>query len=227
MNSHIIEVQRTRLLEELQEKGITSAPLLSAFANVRRERFVHHAFAHRAYEDISLPIGKNQTISQPFTVATMTLYLDIQVGDSVLEIGTGSGYQAAILAELGATVHTIERHEELYLRTKNLLYSLGYTSIHCYLSDGTIGLPSLAPFNKIIVTAGAPDIPKSLCQQLTIGGIMVVPIGDSKKQFMHVIKRNDEQDFDVFASDKPFLFVPLVGEEGWSDKIDSTNVEVE
>jgi protein-L-isoaspartate(D-aspartate) O-methyltransferase len=227
MNIHIIELQREKLFQELQQKGITSISLLTAFTKVRRERFVHQALAHRAYEDISLPIGKNQTISQPFTVATMTHYLDIQAGDSVLEIGTGSGYQAAILAELGATVHTIERHEELHLRTKKLLKSLGYTSIHCYLSDGTIGLPELAPFNKIIVTAGAPDIPKSLCQQLTTGGVLVVPIGDSKRQFMHVIKRNGEQDFDVFVSEKPFVFVPLVGEEGWSDKVESSNSEIE
>lgn len=216
MRELILE-QKKNLLEYLQQKGISDSKILNAFNVVPRERFVHPAFAKRAYEDISLPIGNDQTISQPFTVAYMTMLLEVFSGAKILEIGTGSGYQAAILSQLGASVFTIERHEELHLTAQKLLRSLNY-SAQCFLSDGTIGLQPLAPFDRIIVTAGAPDIPKTLAKQLAIGGILVVPIGKTEiMQKMHVIKRNDVEDFDVFVAEEPFLFVPLIGEDGWEE----------
>lgn len=214
MAKFILEATKEQLLLELRRKGINDSAVLQAIAGVPREKFVHPAFVQKAYQDTSLPIGNNQTISQPYTVAYMTHLLDVLPGHTVLEIGTGSGYQAAILAAMGATVYSIERHKELHERAKALLHELGYT-VHCILGDGTKGYTQHAPYNRIIVTAGAPHLPKTLAKQLTIGGKLVVPVGDADRQIMHIIERNGEQDFDVYTVKEPFVFVPLIGEEGW------------
>jgi protein-L-isoaspartate(D-aspartate) O-methyltransferase len=204
---------RERLVAQLQQKGIRDERLLAAMQRVLRHAFIESALAKKAYEDIPLPIGEGQTISQPYTVAYMTELLAIQPRERVLEVGTGSGYQAAILAEMGAQVFTVERHRPLYVRTNQLLKALGY-SIHTRCGDGTLGWASMAPFDAIIVTAGGPQIPESLRKQLAIGGRMVIPVGSRDQQQMHYIRRLGETDFETHLLDG-FRFVPLVGNEGW------------
>ncbi|MBL7998289.1 MAG: protein-L-isoaspartate(D-aspartate) O-methyltransferase [Candidatus Kapabacteria bacterium] len=223
MAKFIIEAAKKELLHILQTNGVTDGRVLAAIEAVPREEFVHEAFRKRAYADMSLPIGSNQTISQPTTVAIMTELLEVAPGMSVLEIGTGSGYQAAVLAAMGAFVTTIERHEPLHFTSQTLLARLGYSTIKCVLEDGTHGYPKNAPYHRIIVTAGAPDIPKEIARQLAIGGKMVVPVGDRDTQKMHIIIRNAEEDFDVFVNNDKFRFVPLVGEYGWRNPVTSTN----
>lgn len=173
-----------------------------------RHFFLDKAFEEWAYQDKPFPIGKEQTISQPYTVAYQTSLLNVKKREQVLEIGTGSGYQAAILALLGARVHTIERHELLYLRAKSLLSRLQLGNIRCYLRDGYKGLPELAPFDKIIVTAGAEQVPKALLSQLKVGGCLVIPVG-SPSQTMQRITRLDEQHYQT-ESFADFRFVPFL-----------------
>jgi protein-L-isoaspartate(D-aspartate) O-methyltransferase len=200
---------RKRMIETLRSRGITDEAVLAAMSAVPRHFFLDKAFEEHAYDDKPFPIGYEQTISQPFTVAYQTALLDIQKGDRVLEIGTGSGYQAAILAVLGARVYTIERQEVLFEKTKNLLQQLGFSSILTFFGDGTQGLPRFAPFDKIIVTAGAPVIPEALRLQLsTQSGILVIPVGE-KLQYMQKIIRTDVSTFQEFTMDA-FRFVPLL-----------------
>lgn len=203
---------RNKLVKKLREKGIRDERVLGAIAKVPRHAFFDDALLSHAYEDKAFPIGEGQTISQPFTVAFQTEKLEIQPGDRVLEIGTGSGYQAAILLEMGAVVYTIEYNAKLYARTREFLPTLGYRP-HFFHGDGSKGLPAKAPFDKILVTAGAPVVPDALVEQLRDPGVLVIPVGTQDRQVMvRIQKKNGKitrEDFDYFA------FVPLLGAQGW------------
>ncbi len=204
---------RKKLVELLAEKGITDKGVLNAMLKIPRHFFFDKTFESHAYEDKAFPIGEGQTISQPYTVAYQTQLLHIHKNDKVLEIGTGSGYQACVLAELGAHVYSIERHESLSKKADVMLEKFGYKA-NLLCGDGTKGWPEEAPFDKIIVTAGAPVVPKQLAAQLVIGGIMVIPVGDEKVQQMLTIVRKSEKSFEKIVMDN-FKFVPLIGEHGW------------
>lgn len=204
---------RKKLVDELRKKGIEDEHVLTAIGKVPRHFFFDETFWNQAYRDIAFPIGEGQTISQPYTVAYQTQLLHIKKGDRVLEIGTGSGYQACVLIEVGAKVFTIERQEKLYERTRNLLPRMGYKA-HFFLGDGSKGIDSHAPYDKIIVTAGAPTVPEILLDQLKIGGTLVIPVGDEKSQQMVTILKTGEHDYERHVLDT-FRFVPLVGERAW------------
>lgn len=206
--------RRRQLADLLREKNIQDEAVLNAIESIPRHVFVDTALEHRAYEDSALPIGKGQTISQPYTVAAQTELLQVTPGSRVLEIGTGSGYQAAVLAEMGAKVYSVERHEELYLKARKTLRDLGYR-IQIKLGDGSLGWSAYAPYDAIVVTAGAPVIPEELIRQLTIEGRLVVPVGDQKKQEMIRITRVSEESYKE-ESFNHFKFVPLIGEKGWN-----------
>lgn len=207
--------QRQALVETLKEKGIEDRRVLNAVNAIPRHVLVDSALVNRAYEDRALPIGCGQTISQPYTVAVQTELLGISDGDKVLEIGTGSGYQAAILCEMGAEVYSVERQEELYHKAKENLNELGFRP-HLKLGDGTLGWKAYAPYDAIVVTAGAPVVPEDLVTQLTIGGVLVVPVGDQKSQVMVRITRTSENDYEEEHL-RQFKFVPLIGEKGWGE----------
>ena len=196
----------------LRERGITDERVLAAMSAVERHLYVQEPFTQRAYEDSALPIGRGQTISQPYTVAFMTEALAVRAGDKVLEIGTGSGYQAAILAEMGARVFTIERDAELLAGARRLFERQKYR-IASKVGDGTVGWTEFAPFNGIIVTAGAPDVPQPLLDQLAEGGRCVIPVGDREFQTLVVMTRHGKR----FSRSEfsGFKFVPLVGKMGW------------
>jgi protein-L-isoaspartate(D-aspartate) O-methyltransferase len=204
---------RKQLVEELRKKGIEDENVLKAIGKVPRHYFFDETFWNQAYKDIAFPIGEGQTISQPYTVAYQTQLLHIQKGDKVLEIGTGSGYQACILIELGAKVFTIERQEKLYEHTKQVLLLMGYRP-RFFLGDGSKGIARHAPFDKIIVTAGAPTVPDELLKQLKVGGIIVIPVGDQSTQKMVTILKVGENDYEKTTLDT-FRFVPLVGDKAW------------
>jgi protein-L-isoaspartate(D-aspartate) O-methyltransferase len=202
--------------EQLIARGIRDPRVLEAMRRVPREAFVAPASQALAYADRALPIGSGQTISQPFMVAVMTEALELTGAERVLEIGTGSGYQAAILAELASEVVTIERRPELADAASATLRALGYTNVEVIVGDGTRGHPPSAPFDRILVTAGAPRVPDSLKQQLaTDGGLLVVPVGSADQQFVTIIRREGTQ-FEITRRDG-CVFVPLVGAEGWPD----------
>jgi protein-L-isoaspartate(D-aspartate) O-methyltransferase len=204
---------RNKLVKLLENKGVTDFRVLQAIGKVPRHVFFENALLEHAYQDKAFPIGEGQTISQPYTVAFQTEKLEVKPKDKVLEIGTGSGYQAAVLLEMGAIVYTIEYNKTLFERTKKFLPELGYKP-YFFQGDGSKGLPSKAPFDKIIVTAGAPVIPDALTDQIAEGGILIIPIGDREKQAMVRIRKKNgkltREDFDYFA------FVPLLGEKGWN-----------
>lgn len=203
---------RNKLVKMLEKKGISDPRVLAAIGKVPRHFFFENALLEHAYQDKAFPIGQGQTISQPYTVAFQSEKLEIRPGDKILEIGTGSGYQACILVELGARVYTIEYNRVLYEQTKHFLPEMGYKPYFFY-GDGSKGLPAKAPFNKIIVTAGAPVIPKSLTDQLADGGILIIPVGDRDSQRMiRIRKAGDKLLKEEFAN---FAFVPLLGEQGW------------
>lgn len=206
---------RQRLATELAGKGIVDQAVLDAMRKVLRHAFVDSALAEKAYEDIPVPIGNDQTISQPFTVAYMTALLQLRPGHKVLEIGTGSGYQAAVLAQMGARVYSIERHRALLLQAKKTLHALGYDSVALKCSDGTLGWPAHAPYHSIIVTAGGPQVPEALPAQLAVGGRMVIPVGDREHQRMVLLTRTSVTDFES-KEVNGFRFVPLIGEQGWA-----------
>jgi protein-L-isoaspartate(D-aspartate) O-methyltransferase len=204
---------RRLLVKELREKGIIDEKVLEAIHKVPRHLFIHKDFRSHAYQDKAFPIGEGQTISQPYTVAYQTQLLHIEPNDKILEIGTGSGYQAAILIEMGAKLISIERQEKLFEKTRRLLYSLNYKG-EFILGDGSKGYESAAPFNKIIVTAGAPKVPQNLIDQLKIGGTLIIPVGDNKVQTMHtIIKKVDGSLEDIELNQ--FRFVPLIGTQAW------------
>jgi len=210
----LLEEEKRELLNSLKAKGIHDEKILDAFYRVPREKFISEALRKYAYADNALPIECEQTISQPFTVAYMTKALDLKPGMKVLEIGTGSGYQSAILTELGAEVYTVERIERLYNNAKHLLGSLSY-KVQLKLDDGTHGWEEFAPYNRIIVTAGSPGVPHTLVDQLEIEGKLVIPVGSKTVQKLYVISRtNDGIDYKLFEN---FKFVPLIGEEGWAE----------
>jgi len=200
---------RRNLVKMLERKGITDDSILSAIGKIPRHFFLDKAFEEWAYEDTAFPIGCQQTISQPFTVAYQTQLLNVKPKQKILEIGTGSGYQAAILSELGAKVYTIERQETLFERTKSLLKNMGYQQIRLFLQDGTKGLPQFAPFDRIIVTAAAKTIPEALKEQLAIQGKMVIPVGGENTQVMYCISRITQTEYKVEKFDH-FRFVPLL-----------------
>lgn len=204
---------KANLINILKKKGIFVDKVLEAIHKVDRHEFVQAAFLSRAYEDVALPIGANQTISQPYTVAVMTECLRIKDGSKVLEIGTGSGYQAAILAEMGAIVYSIERIPELLKETNVLFKKLNY-NITCKIDDGTLGWPEHAPFDGIIVTAAAPEVPKILLEQLSDHGTLVAPVGAIDVQDIHVVTKRKGNIFTEIK--KGFRFVPLIGKEGWT-----------
>jgi protein-L-isoaspartate(D-aspartate) O-methyltransferase len=203
---------RQKLVKKLAEKGIKDQRVLAAIQKVPRHVFFENALLEHAYQDKAFPIGEGQTISQPSTVAFQTEMLEVKPGDKVLEIGTGSGYQACILLEMGATVYTIEYNRKLYEMTRELLPQMGYRPFFFY-GDGSKGLPAKAPYNKIVVTAGAPVIPTALTEQLTEGGILIIPVGDRETQVMVRVRKKDGKLLrEEFAN---FAFVPLLGESGW------------
>ncbi|HEY0654189.1 MAG TPA: protein-L-isoaspartate(D-aspartate) O-methyltransferase [Chryseosolibacter sp.] len=203
---------RNKLVKILEKKGISDPRVLAAIGKVPRHFFFENALLEHAYQDKAFPIGEGQTISQPYTVAFQSEKLEIRPGDKVLEIGTGSGYQACILMEMGARVYTIEYNRVLFEHTKSFLPQIGYNPYFFY-GDGSKGLPAKAPYNKIIVTAGAPVIPKALTDQLADGGILIIPVGDRESQRMVRIRRAGEKLIkEEFAN---FAFVPLLGEQGW------------
>ena len=205
---------RKRLVDILEKKGIRDEEVLRAIGKIPRHYFFAETFWNKAYQDIAFPIGEGQTISQPYTVAYQTELLHIRKGDKVLEIGTGSGYQTCVLLEMGATVYTIERQEKLYERTKYVLpEKMGYKP-HFFCGDGSIGIAQHAPYDKIIVTAGAPTVPDVLLKQLNIGGILVIPVGDEDTQKMVTILKVGEHDYEKIVLDT-FRFVPLVGDKAW------------
>ncbi len=199
---------RKKLIETLHEKGIRDGRILQAFNLVPRHLFLDKAFEEWAYTDKAFPIGNKQTISQPFTVAYQTDLLELKTRDKVLEIGTGSGFQAALLATLGVRIFTVERQELLYKKTSDLLKKLGFNNIRTFLKDGMEGLPEFAPFDKIIVTAAANDIPTALLSQLKIGGILVIPIGKERQQMCKIIKESERQYKRIYLD--YFKFVPLL-----------------
>ncbi len=199
---------RRQLIADLRLKGIQDEQVLAIMEELPRHFFLDKTFEEWAYQDKAFPIGNNQTISQPLTVAIMSSLLQVEKRMKVLEVGTGSGYQAAVLAKLGARVYTIERHQELQRTAKLVLEKIGLGLVRTFHRDGYKGLPEYAPFDRIIVTAGAPFVPDALRQQLAIGGVMVIPVGDTEQQ-MFRIQRLSVDEF----NDEPvgaFKFVPFV-----------------
>jgi len=200
---------RKKLVEVLREKGITDSKVLQAIDRVPRHLFLDSSFLEFAYQDKAFPIGSGQTISQPYTVAYQTQLLQIQPGDKILEIGTGSGYQSCVLLEMGAKVYTIERQKKLFEKTKSFLPTIGYNPKMFY-GDGYKGLPPYAPFDKIIITAAAPEIPQELINQMKTGGILVIPVGPQEVQTMVTIIKISEIETKRMEHDQ-FRFVPMLG----------------
>lgn len=199
---------RKRLVDELVQKGIVNKAVLDAINSVPRHLFMESGFVKFAYKDQAFPIGAGQTISQPYTVARQSELLQVKQNDKILEVGTGSGYQAAVLIEMGMQVFTIERQQELYVKTQQFLPSIGYHPRFFY-GDGYKGLPTYGPFDGIVVTAGAPYVPEDLKEQLKIGARMVIPVDHGNHQIMKVIERVTENDFKV-EDHGNFAFVPLL-----------------
>jgi len=199
---------RLKLVETVRMKGITDENVLEALGTVPRHLFMDSSFIKFSYQDNAFPIGAGQTISQPYTVAFQTQLLDIKKMDKLLEIGTGSGYQTAILLELGAVVYTIERQRELYLKAQELLGKLGYKPRFFY-GDGMEGKPAYGPYDKILVTAGADEVPENLVKQLKTGGIMVIPVGSRMSQSMVKIVKNADGSYSR-SDHGSFVFVPLL-----------------
>lgn len=211
------ESQRRAMIEEqLRRRGIRDERVLEALFKVPRHEFVPRPTIHMAYEDRPLPIGESETISQPYIVAAMTRAVSVKSGDKALEIGTGSGYQTAILAELGAKVYSVERNFQLAEAARARLAKLGYDGIEVIWGDGSEGYAPAAPYQVIVVTAAAPEIPQILLDQLAQGGRMVIPVGDLRHQSLYRITKHGNQ---IIREDlDPCQFVPLVGKHGWPKK---------
>jgi protein-L-isoaspartate(D-aspartate) O-methyltransferase len=199
---------RKKLVEDLLEKGISDSRVLDAINQVPRHFFMESSFIELSYRDKAFPIAAGQTISQPYTVAFQTMLLEVNRHDRILEIGTGSGYQTAILAELGAKVYTIERQRELFLKTQSFLPAMGY-KIHFVYGDGYIGLTAYAPFDKILITAATAEVPEALLAQLKIGGRLVAPVGNDSAQVMTLVIRKTETEY-VRSTHGSFIFVPML-----------------
>ena len=207
-DSHKHQGLRNQLVTTIIEKGIKSEAILNAIAKIPRHLFMDSSFSDFAYQDKAFPIAADQTISQPYTVAFQSGLLEIKSGDKILEIGTGSGYQTAVLIELGAKVYTIERQKELFRKTKLFLPKIGYNPKKIVFGDGYKGLKEDAPFDGIIVTAGAPFVPKDLLSQLRVGGKLVIPVG-TEEQVMTLYIRKSATDFEKHELGA-FKFVPLL-----------------
>lgn len=207
-DSHKQQGNRRKLVTHLEEKGISDSRVLEAIGNVPRHLFLNSAFEEHAYEDRPFAIGAGQTISQPFTVATQSELLNVKKGMTVLEIGTGSGYQAAVLHAMGIKVFTIERIKELYDKTSKLLPRLGYR-VKCFYGDGNLGVPTWAPYDRIIITAGAPIIPEGLLGQLKPEGIMVIPVTEGDVETMKTITKNADGSV-TSKNHGTFRFVPML-----------------
>jgi len=205
---------RRALARELRRRGIHDERVLAALAAVPRHLFFDPAFEAHAYQDKAFPIGEGQTISQPYTVAYQTQLLSVQPTDRVLEVGTGSGYQCAVLLRLTPDVHSIEFKEVLFARTRARLAALGAAGAALHCGDGSVGLPDHAPFDGILVTAGAPGLPPALLRQLRLGGRLVIPVGDSQTQRMVRVTREGPETY-VREEFEDFRFVPLLGASGW------------
>ena len=200
--------KRQQLVKLLAQEGISDKRVLEVMAELPRHFFVNTTYADHAYDNKPLPIDKNQTISQPYTVAFQTQLLSVEQGDKILEIGTGSGYQAAVLLKLGAKVYSIERHKVLFNNTKQLFNELGL-KVHLFYGDGFKGQPLFAPFDKILITAAAPTVPDELLKQLKVGGVLVVPIDNGKSQTMTSFKKINDTNFEVKKHGQ-FSFVPML-----------------
>lgn len=208
--------ERNHMVErQIARRGVCDVRVLEAMRTVPRHSFVAPEYQYLAYTDGPLPIGSGQTISQPYIVALMTELLALKGDEVVLEIGTGSGYQAAVLACLAREVHTVERHANLANQAVKILEHLGLDNVHVHVGDGTLGLPEYAPFAAIMVTAAAPSVPQALLDQLEEGGRLVIPVGSRGGQFLERWHRKD----DDYSHENviPVAFVPLVGEQGWKD----------
>lgn len=206
-DNYLLLGAKKRLIEELRQKGITDENVLQAFDKVERHRFVESFLWDRAYDNVALKLLNGQTISHPFTVAFQSQLLRVSKGMTVLEIGTGSGFQAAILSAMGARVYSVERQQVLYQRTSKLLAELDHRIVTWY-GDGFKGIPMYAPYDRVIVTCGAPDVPPALVQQLKPGGIMVIPVGDESQTMKRLTKVDDNNlQEEVFGD---FLFVPML-----------------
>lgn len=221
-DEYLFKGKRRRLVEQLRQKGISDERVLAAIEKVPRHLFfdattARPALLDHAYSDKALPIGAGQTISHPYTVAFQTQQLDVNPGDKVLEIGTGCGYQTAVLLEVGAKVYSVERQKSLYDKTKLFLPFIGYSSARLVYGDGYKGLAQFAPFDKVIVTAGAPYIPNDLLVQLRVGGVMLIPLGEGETQEMHWLKKTGDTSFDKKTLGS-FKFVPLLQNKSGSQK---------
>ncbi|MDZ4844975.1 MAG: protein-L-isoaspartate(D-aspartate) O-methyltransferase [Chitinophagales bacterium] len=205
---------RNKLVEIIREKGITDETVLNAISKLPRHFFFDSAFMESAYEDKAFRIGEGQTISQPYTVAYQSQLLEIKPRDKVLEVGTGSGYQACILSMLGAKVFTIERHKKLNERAKALLEAMHISNIKFFYGDGFEGLPSFAPFDKVLITAAAPEVPNKLLAQLKVGGMLVMPYGKGEVQKMQRITKVDDNHFEQEEFEN-FKFVPMLKGKVW------------
>ena len=199
---------RKKLVDEIKSKGITDRNVLQAINTVPRHLFMDSSFVHFAYQDKAFPIADNQTISQPYTVAFQSQLLEVEKGMKILEVGTGSGYQAAVLFQLGATIYTIERFKSLSMHAQSLLPQLGYRPQFFY-GDGYKGLPGYAPFDRILITAAAPEIPNDLKKQLKVGGILVIPHGGGAHQKMLRIEKTSEDKYNI-TEHGDFAFVPML-----------------
>ncbi|WP_279343512.1 protein-L-isoaspartate(D-aspartate) O-methyltransferase [Fundidesulfovibrio terrae] len=212
-----IDPKRSRermVRDQIIARGVSSLAVLSAMRKVPRHLFVEEALKPQAYEDHPLPIGQGQTISQPYVVAWMTELLDVKPGMKVLEIGTGSGYQTAVLAEMGAVVHSVERVPELHQLAKNRLAAMGYGNVHLKLDDGTLGWPESAPFDRILVTAGGPKVPEPYLEQLADPGLLVIPVGPERRsQNLTLVRKQDGKI--GRKSVGQVMFVDLVGRHAW------------
>ncbi len=201
---------------QLIPRGINDNRVLAAMRRVPRHLFIDESQWYRAYDDMALPVGEGQTISQPYMVAIMTQLLDLSGKENVLELGTGSGYQAAVLAELSGEVYTIERFQSLSDHAREVIRNIGYENIHLRVGDGTLGWPEASPFDRILITAGAPEIPQPLIEQLSEGGIVLAPVGDRfSQQLIKVTKRKGVLSKEYHT---PCVFVPLVGKYGWREE---------
>ena len=200
---------RKKLIDTIREKGVNDENVLNALMKIPRHYFLDTALQDIAYEDRAFPIAEGQTISQPYTVAYQTQLLQIKQYDKILEIGTGSAYQATVLAEMGAVVFTIERQKKLYEKNKNLYFKSKYPNIKFFYGDGFEGLPTYAPFDKILITAAAPEIPLKLIEQLKVGGIMVLPLNEEDSQRMRRITKKADLSYEEESFDR-FSFVPML-----------------
>jgi protein-L-isoaspartate(D-aspartate) O-methyltransferase len=209
-------IQREEMIEkQLRRRGVTDSRVLSTMSLVPREDFVPKELRHRAYDDAPLPIGEGQTISQPYIVAAMTAALHLAGTERILEVGTGCGYQAAVLSHLSKIVFSVESRSELAATAASRLESLGYRNVHVHCGDGTLGLPELAPFDAILVAAAAPAVPHPLRSQLAEGGRLILPVGDADDQeLLHIERHGNSFETHILESCR---FVPLIGYHGWKE----------